>query len=123
MIPNPTTEELHSIPFFKDVPADQLQWMIDRSRHFELDEGEHLSRPGEEITGTHIILAGKLELYRIQNNNKLVVSELGAGTVTGLLPFSRGKTAIAFFQSLEKCRVMTFPKELMKELIQTHYEL
>ncbi|TLV03262.1 ATP-binding protein [Dyadobacter luticola] len=116
-------KDLKSIKVFQDVPEDQLQWMIDQSRHYELQEGEYLSKPGEPITGTHVIFSGKIELYRIQNNAKLFIADLHAGDVTGTLPFSRGKVGVAYGQCTELAQLMTYPVEKMRDLIVTHYEL
>lgn len=118
-----TVHDLQAIEVFKDVPENQLQWMIERSEHYELQEGELMSTPGEPISGTHIIFSGRIELYRVQNNAKHVIAQLLPGTVTGILPFSRGKIGIAYGACLETTQIMTFPKELLKELIISHYEL
>ncbi|WP_353720435.1 ATP-binding protein [Dyadobacter sp. 676] len=118
-----TVQDLLAIEVFKDVPESQLQWMIDRSRHYELPEGELMTRPGEPLSGTHIIISGRIELYRIQNNTKHIIAQLVPGTVTGMLPFSRGKIGIAYGVCLETTQLMTFPKELLRELITSHYEL
>ncbi|KAA0992917.1 ATP-binding protein [Dyadobacter aurulentus] len=118
-----SVNDLQSIEVFKEVPEDQLQWMIDKSRHYELQEGDFMSRPGDQLEGTHILFSGKIELYRIQNNTKHTIAELLPGTITGVLPFSRGKIGIAFGQCVELTQIMTFPKELMRELIVSNYEL
>ncbi|MCE7060068.1 ATP-binding protein [Dyadobacter sp. CY343] len=120
---NITVEDLRAIEVFKEVPEDQLQWMIDNSRHYELQEGEYMTRPGEELEGTHILFSGKIELYRIQNNTKHTISELLPGTITGSLPFSRGKIGVAFGQCVELTQIMTLPKELLRHLIVSFYEL
>jgi signal transduction histidine kinase len=115
--------DLKSIEVFRNVPDEQLQWMIDRSVHYELQEGENMGVPDEPMTGTHVIISGRIELYRLQNNTKHVIAEFASGTVTGILPFSRGKVYIAYAQCRELSQVMTFPKEHLKELIVSHYEL
>ncbi|KQS26793.1 ATP-binding protein [Dyadobacter sp. Leaf189] len=120
---NISVQDLKAIPVFADVPEDQLQWMIDKSNHYELQEGEFLGKPEEPLNGTHILFSGRVELYRIQNNSKHTISELLPGTVTGILPFSRGKVGVAFAQCLEATQIMTFPKELLHELIVNNYEL
>lgn len=118
-----TVQDLHAIEVLSNVPEDQLQWLIDQSEHYILNEGDFLGKPGDELAGTHFIISGKIELYRIQNNSKLVISEIGKGAITGTLPFSRGKIAIAFVQCTEDAQIMTFPKEKLREMIGSHYEL
>ncbi|MCF0069164.1 ATP-binding protein [Dyadobacter sp. CY261] len=118
-----TVNDLLAIDVFKDVPENQLQWMIDRSSHYELQEGDVMTRPGEPLLGTAVVFSGRIELYRVQNNTKSIIAQLVAGAVTGMLPFSRGKIAIAYGVCLETSQLMMFPKELMRELITSHYEL
>ncbi|WP_031527146.1 sensor histidine kinase [Dyadobacter crusticola] len=120
---NISVQDLLAIPVFAEVPEDQLQWMIDNSNHYEMQEGEFLGKPEEPLIGTHVLFSGRIELYRIQNNSKHTISELLPGTVTGILPFSRGKVGVAFAQCLEPTQIMTFPKELLHELIVNNYEL
>lgn len=118
-----TAQDLHTFEALSNVPDNQLQWLIEQSEHYVLKEGEFLGKPGDELIGTHFIISGKIELYRIQNNSKLVVSEIGKGAITGTLPFSRGKIAIAFVQCSEDTQLMTFPKDKLREMIGSHYEL
>ena len=118
---NVTVQDLLSIPALKDVPEYQLQWLIDQSEHYVLQAGEFLGKPGEELRGTQFIVSGSIELYRIQNNSKLSIAQLTAGTITGTLPFSRAKVVIANVQCLEETQVMTFPKEKLREMIMLHY--
>lgn len=47
-----TTSWLQSIESLKDVPAEQLQWLIDNSRQYELNEDEFLFKSEQPITGT-----------------------------------------------------------------------
>jgi signal transduction histidine kinase len=118
-----TVADLQSNEVLRNVPEDQLQWLIDESRHFIIEAGDFLSLAGDPVTGTHFILSGKLELYRLQNNQKLVVAELPKGAITGILPFSRAKVAAAFLQCVETCQVMTFPIEKLRDMIRLHFEL
>lgn len=118
-----TSSWLQSIEALKDVPEGQLQWLIDRSRHYTLSEGEYLFKTGEPITGTHFIIDGRIRVYFIQNNNSRDIGYIEAKDISGYLPFSRGIVSGATGQVLLDTRVMTFPREKMKELIDNHFEL
>src|SRR5258708_8365402 len=84
-----TAEWLKSIDALKDVPLAQLQWMIDNSRHYSLPEGNYLFKGGEPIVGTHILRAGKIRLYMLQNGEVRALSVLVPKDISGSLPFSR----------------------------------
>ncbi|MCE7038762.1 ATP-binding protein [Dyadobacter sp. CY312] len=118
-----TVQDVLEIPALHDVPEAQLQWLIDESEHQVLQEGEFLGKTGEDLRGTYFLIYGHLELYRTQNNSKLVVAELTKGSITGTLPFSRAKLTIANVRCVEESQIMTFPKEKLRDMIALHYEL
>jgi signal transduction histidine kinase len=118
-----TAEWLHTIEALKEVPAGQLQWMIDNSRHQEVAAGELLFEPGQPIAGTHIVIYGKVKAYQVQHNETRELAMWGPKSILGYLPFSRGKVAIAFGEIREDAQLMTLPMEKSQELIRTHFEL
>lgn len=118
-----TPEWLKQIELLQTVPDDQLQWWIDRSRHYVIPEGETLFREDEPITGTHVVISGNFKVYWLQNGARKELTENGSRTITGHLPFSRGKISGATATATEDAQIMTFPVTDMTELIHTHYEL
>lgn len=118
-----TTSWLQSIESLKEVPAGQLQWLIDNSRHYELSEGEFLFKAEQPITGTHIIVSGRTRNYLSQVKGERTLGYFEPKEITGYLPFSRGVVATLNSVVIEPVQVMTFPVERMKELIDHHFEL
>ncbi|MEO6685134.1 MAG: ATP-binding protein [Dyadobacter sp.] len=118
-----TVEDLKLIEILKEVPDCQLQWFIDESEHRILKEGDVFAKINEPVVYTHIILRGRIELYRVQNNNKSKIADFVAGNITGALPFSRAKIMPASAVCVEETELLSLPREKMRELIQTHYEL
>jgi signal transduction histidine kinase len=114
---------LQSIESLKNVPAAQLQWLIDNSRHFESEEGDFLFHKGDPVTGTYFIITGRVLLFIQQNKGMHELSQLVAKDITGYLPFSRGLTALASGKVEQPAQIMMFPVEKMKELINSHFEL
>jgi signal transduction histidine kinase len=118
-----TAEWLHSIEALNEVPLTQLQWMIDNSRHYTLPEGQYLFRGGEPVVGTHILRAGKIRLYMLQNKEIREVSMMLPKDISGSLPFSRAATASVSAKVLEDADLMTLPTEKFREMVSHHYEL
>lgn len=118
-----TPEWLQSIETLKDVPVEQLQWWIDNSKHYEIQEDAFLFKQGDAITGTHIIIKGRIKIFLKQKNGIRTIGFFETKDITGFLPFSRGSVATGNAQAIEPLEVMTFPIERMKELIVGHYEL
>src|SRR6218665_2240636 len=118
-----TPEWLLSIDALKEVPEDQLQWWIDRSSHYILPEGEDLFQEDDPIRGTLVIVSGTLKLFYMQNGSMRELPEYGAKTISGYLPFSRGKSAGVTGRAMSDAQIMEFPVALMQELIHNHFEL
>ena len=118
-----TADWLQSSEALKDVPINQLDWLIENSNHYILNKGEFLFKPESAITGTHIVIEGKIRLYVLQNNEfreLLIVEPKG---ITGYLPFSRGKMSISYCEAKVDTQLMTLPIEKTTELIQNYFEL
>jgi len=118
-----TKEWLQAIESLHDVPPEQLQWWIDNSLHYTLDEGAYLFKQGEHTAGTHIIISGCVQLYITQTSGTQNLVRLEPTDITGYLPFSRGLITFLDGRALEPTQVMTFPFEKMNTLIQSYFEL
>ena len=118
-----TSSWLQSIESLHEVPADQLQWLIDNSDHYVLAEGEFLFKPGSPTNATYFIRDGVLRIYFMQNNEMRELNRVGAGNITGYLPFSRGVKAGVFAEVIEEATIMSFPIAKSRELISKHFEL
>lgn len=114
---------LKTFDALKDVPEDQLQWLIDHSDCRELADGEKLFEPGKPIDFTNFIIGGRLRMYFYIGGVKREIGDSEPGDITGYLPYSRGKIAAGYGVAIEKLQIMTFPRSKMRELIQTHFEL
>lgn len=115
--------QLKKSPSLEHVPEEQLQWLIDNSEIRNIGEGDFLFRKGEPADHMLIILAGKARVYILQNNQKREMFELEPPDITGLLPFSRLKTAMGSAEVVEPLTVLATPRNTLKELVCTHYEL
>jgi signal transduction histidine kinase len=118
-----TVAWLQTIDAIKEVPAEQLQWMIDNSKHHVIPAGDFLFKPETPIWGTHFIITGRIRVYRLQNNEVRELAVWPPRSIAGYLPFSRGKVAAAFGEALEDTQVMSLPIEKSPELIRNHFEL
>ena len=118
-----TAEWLRSIEALKEVPLTQLQWMIDNSKHYSLAEGHYLFKGGEPVVGTHILRAGKIRVYMLQNGEIREISVMLPKDISGALPFSRAAMASVSAKVLEEADMMTLPVEKFREMVSQHYEL
>lgn len=107
----------------KDVPEDQLQWLIDHSECRMIAGGETVTVKGQLITGPHFIISGGIRIYVVQNGNMREMSSSGPGTITGYLPFSRARVATVDSQTTGETQVMSFDTTKINEMIKTQFEL
>lgn len=116
-------QRLKSIEALKEVPLDQLQWYIDRGEKFELKEGESLFISGEVIEHTYVILNGRIRVNLVQNGQQREITMLEADSITGYLPFSRGKIAGATAWAIQDSQVLAVPRQASIDMIKLHFEL
>ena len=118
-----TVSTLKSFDALKNVPDDQLQWLIDNSTDRSLQDGETLTSEGQSLAGPHFIIDGKLVLYFTQNGLRREIATVGAGSITGYLPYSRGKVATATSHAAGHLQILSFPTERIREMIKDQFEL
>lgn len=114
---------LKTFEALKEVPEDQLQWLIDNSNCATLQDGDQATEPGTPMIGTNYIISGKLRLYFMMNGSRKEIADFVAGDITGYLPFSRAKKSNGYGVAIGETRVMTFPAEKMEQMIRSQFEL
>ncbi|HEY2581944.1 MAG TPA: cyclic nucleotide-binding domain-containing protein, partial [Mucilaginibacter sp.] len=118
-----TVPILKAFELLKNVPDDQLQWLIDNSDENIYQEGDLLTKQGDKLGGPHFIIKGRLSVFMIQSGSKREIAIFNAGDITGYLPYSRGVIASASAKAISELHIMSFPTERIKEMIMNHFEL
>jgi signal transduction histidine kinase len=118
-----TTDWLQSIEAIKDVPAAQLQWLIDNSDNRLFKQGEFLLEPGDPMNATYIVVEGHIRMYVLQNKEIREFVSFDPKDITGYLPFSRGKIANAYAEVMSDTQVLVFPATKVPLMISLHFEL
>ena len=83
-------ELLRQSPVFADLPDDQIAWFLSQSREMQINAGGAYARQGDPADAMFVLLEGEFQ-WRGQVSGETVIRDLGAGEVTGVLPFSRMK--------------------------------
>lgn len=84
MTPQVSLDDLRQFPAFAELPADQLQWLLDRC---EYHSGEFLGHAGDPANHMFMILEGD---FIVRNDaTGEAVFQARKGTISGALPFSR----------------------------------
>ncbi|WP_436484475.1 ATP-binding protein [Chitinophaga sp. ARDCPP14] len=118
-----TAIQLKSIPALKEVPLEQLQWLISQSEEKLVPEGELMFKAGDPVVATIIVISGKIRISATINGHYREIVELNDDNITGWLPFSRVKNAMGNGLCLKDTRLLICPSEKIKAHIEQHYEL
>ncbi len=116
-------QKLQSFDNFKGIPAEALQWLIDNSTYCCYEEGESLFYAGKEVNHMQVIVEGEYVIYLEQDGKRRETGVWREGYVTGVLPFSRMKTAGGYGVALRTCCVLELHKKHFTEMVQVSYEL
>ncbi|RFM27763.1 ATP-binding protein [Deminuibacter soli] len=118
-----TIEQLQQIEALADVPAPQLQWLIDQGEEYWLEKGDKLFSIGDHLDKTHVFLEGKIRLCAMQQGVLREVYVYDKAHVAGYLPFSRLVTVKLTCEILQRSHFLSIPGPIIREAIKLHYEL
>src|SRR6476660_5046689 len=114
--------ELRRIPTFEGLPDDQLDWFISQTEEIRLKPGDVYLQLGDLASSMVVILEGELQA-RGDINGETFVIPFAAGSVTGVLPFSRMKFYTVTGRAITDARALRFPVTAFPQLIQKMPEL
>lgn len=114
---------IKSFGIFKDIPDNQIQWLIEKGEVKTIEEGQPIFQPGDPIDNTLIILEGQFRLYATSGQQDREIGTKITGEVSGFLPFSRAKIASGKGIVIEKTTILFLNRSYEKEMLHEHYEL
>jgi signal transduction histidine kinase len=114
--------ELHAIPEFDGLPDDQVAWFLTQAEEVHLKAGETGFRQGDPADAMFVVLDGQLQA-RGEIGGETAVIAVKAGSVTGVLPFSRMKQFTVGARALTDARVLRYPAARFPDLVQKMPEL
>lgn len=118
----PEKSELLRVPAFADLPDDQIEWFLSQSQELYFKAGETYSRQGDPADAMFVVLEGEVQ-GRGEIGGETVTFTSSAGSVTGLLPFSRMKQFTVSGRAVTDSRILKFPAALFPDLVQKMPEL
>ncbi|MEN1785646.1 MAG: ATP-binding protein [Bacteroidota bacterium] len=123
MVTQNRLDDLKAFPIFKTVPDKQLEWLASELTITTIAEGAFLFEKDSPIDHLIVVFEGDFELYFQKQGGRKAFGTIKTQSVTGLLPFSRAKTATAFARSNSESVVGKLDREKLKELTSRFYEL
>lgn len=111
------TSDLRSIPVFSDLAEEQLSWLAQQGEEVRAEAGDILFHPGDPADHMYVFLEGELQgrSDRVSDGPRFSAR---AGSVTGLLPFSRLQSFQGTGRAMTPLRVARFHKSIFSEMLQ-----
>ena len=107
----------------KDLPQTELDWLLANSEIKTYLSGEHLFAPDLPPEWLVLILAGEFRIFFERNGQRQEVTEMEAGNITGILPYSRMKVATGFAEAKAEAIVLRMHRDHFEEMICSHHPL
>src|SRR5664279_2609139 len=86
-MPGVSRDELRTVAVFHDLPDDQLDWFLEKSAEIRLAQGDISVRAGDPADRMVVVLEGELQSRFDGPDGGVFITT--AGSVSGVLPFSR----------------------------------
>ncbi len=103
------------------VPEAELSWLAEHGVLRRFEAGDMIARKGDDWVqsgvGLEVVLSGRLAVYRDRGTGRRKVMEWQEGEVTGVLPYSRMKTAIGDSVADSALELFTLNQDQFSELI------
>jgi signal transduction histidine kinase len=89
MINSDLIKRLALLPRMENIPREELEWLVAHGHLEAYEAGTVIAPKGKRIEKLWIILSGHITVQRDRGTGSRQVTEWRAGTVTGMLPYSR----------------------------------
>ena len=116
-------DQLARMELFNDIAPVHLAWLVEHSDYCFYPSGSYLFELGQEVDHMTIIMQGR---FRVRLRGEGGMREIGtaeAGSLTGLLPFSRMTHIQAQAFVLEDCYLLQLHRSKFVDMVNESYEL
>ena len=114
--PQDLVKIIAEFPIFQGIDQEVIQWVIDKSEFQLYEVGEQFFSAGDPIDNMVINVSGEWAIKLKQEGALRDFQAIQAGTITGLLPYSRMKAAGGYGIAVVPCEVLLFHKKHFAEL-------
>lgn len=112
-------DELYQIELFEGLPEEELQWLLNNSRHATLKKGEFFfveNGPAEEF---YIVLEGELQVTRTIDSQEVVLGTTPRGIMGGELSLLYGIRSNVSACAIVASHLMVLDKRAFRESFAT----
>ena len=111
---------LSAIDIFRDLQAEDLDWLAAHTTMITARRGQLVYMPGETSEALFLLKAGRVRIYRLSaDGKKLVLSTLSPETFFGDMPLAGEQMYGAFAEAIEDCTLCVLGRADLERLIET----
>ena len=115
---------LNLSPLFGGLDNEQLDRLEEISREMSFDRNAPIFWEGDEGNGLYIVSTGKIKIFKVSPEGKEQILHIyGPGQPFGEVPVFSGQHFPANAQTVEKSRLLFFPRQAFIDLITAHPSL
>ena len=119
-----TSNLLARIPFFTDLPVDELDQIMAQLEVVNLKSGEILFREGEPGEHMYIVVSGNLEILMAPGtDNELILNRVPQGEYIGEMSLVTGAPRTASVRAHGDVVLLSMSRAQLLDLLQTHPHL
>lgn len=119
-----TTNLLARIPFFTDLPVDELDRIMAQLEVVNLNSGEILFREGDAGEHMYIVVSGNLEILMAPGtDNELILNRVPQGEYIGEMSLVTGAPRTASVRAHGDVVLLSMSRAQLLDLLQTHPQL
>lgn len=117
-------EQIAGTPLFEGLPLDQLRDLASIALEKPLPRGTTIFTEGEPGDGFYVMLEGRVKIFKLSPEGKEQILHIfGPGEPFGEVPVFQGRQFPAHAITLEKSRVLYFPRNAFVALIKNNPSL
>jgi len=119
-----STNLLARIPFFTDLPEDELDNIMAQLEEVNLTSGEILFREGDAGEHMYIVVSGDLEILMAPNtDNELILNRVPQGEYIGEMSLITGAPRTASVRAHGDVSLLSMSRAQLMDLLQSHPHL
>jgi CRP/FNR family transcriptional regulator len=115
------TEFIASLSLFEGLPQDQIDDLTTIVADQSFNRHEIIFSEGEDATGFYVVVSGRVKIFKLSIEGREQILHLfGPGEPFGEVAVFTGKPFPANAESMDKSRILFFPRESFVDLIKTN---
>ncbi|HVU13402.1 MAG TPA: ATP-binding protein [Phototrophicaceae bacterium] len=109
-------DTLRAVPLFEHLRPDQLQWLLDHGKEYQVDAGQYVFRQGSDADYFYVVIKGEVQISQDTNGSEQVLTTHRDGDFSGEVPLLSGTPYIASARALQPSRFLRFDSQAFREM-------